>query len=256
MRNIHGSFIWYELLTSDPDAAAAFYGDAIGWTNADSGQPDMDYRIFSAADGPVAGLMKLPGGAAEAGMRPGWLGYIGVDDVDRAVADITQAGGSIHMPAADIPSVGRIAMVADPQQVIFYLMRGASDEASRSFAQADGHCAWNELSTSDQDAALAFYTGRFGWEKGDAMPMGEMGEYRFINHGGEMIGAVMNRTADGPPPAWLFYFQVPDIDRSAESVTAGGGTIHYGPAEIPGGQLMIVASDPQGALFGVVGPRH
>ena len=256
MRNIHGSFIWYELLTSDPDAAGAFYGDVIGWTIADSGQPGMDYRILSASEGAVAGLMKLPEGAGEAGMRPIWLGYVGVDDVNAAVADITRAGGSVHMPAADIPSVGRIAMVADPQQVIFYVMRGASDEASRSFAQTDGHCAWNELSTSDQDAALAFYTGRFGWERGDAMPMGEMGEYRFINHGGEMIGAVMNRTADGPPPAWLFYFQVPDIDRSAARVTAGGGTIHYGPAEIPGGQSIIVASDPQGALFGAVGPRH
>lgn len=253
--NPHGSFIWYELLTSDLDAAADFYGDLIGWTAADSGQPDMDYRIFSADGVGVAGLMKLPDGAAQAGMRPGWLGYIGVDDVDAAVADITGAGGSVHMPAMDIANVGRIAMVADPQGVLFYVMRGASPEASTAFAQQSGHCAWNELSTSDQAGALAFYTGRFGWRKGDVMPMGEMGDYQFIDHGGGMIGAIMTRPAEGPPPGWRFYFQVPDIDVATATLKRGGGIVHAGPMEIPGGEFAVVASDPQGAGFGLVGPR-
>lgn len=256
-RNAHGSFIWYELLTSDPDAAAFFYSDLIGWTAAGAGQSGVDYRIFSADGVGVAGHMKLPQGAADAGMRPVWLGYIGVDDVDRTVDGITRAGGAVHMPAMDMEGVGRMAMVADPQGVSFYVMRGASDEPSTSFVAAmkPGHCCWNELATTDPDAALAFYTSRFGWEKGDAMPMGELGEYRFINHNGGMIGAVMSNPADGPPPLWHFYFYVPDIDQAAAKVEAGGGKIQQGPHEIPGGDFMIVATDPQGALFGAVGPR-
>lgn len=256
-RNPHGSFIWYELLTSDPDAAARFYGDVIGWTAADSGQPGMDYRLFSANGTAVAGHMKLPQGAAEAGMRPVWLGYIGADDVDAAVEGITRAGGTVRMAAMDVAGVGRMAMVADPQGVGFYVMRGDSDEPSPAFAAGmkPGHCCWNELATTDPEAALAFYTGEFGWERGDAMPMGEMGEYRFINHNGGMIGAVMRNPADGPPPLWHFYFYVPDIDDAAAKVRAGGGTVHAGPHEIPGGDFMIVATDPQGALFGAVGPR-
>ena len=87
------------------------------------------------------------------------------------------------------------------------------------------------------------------------MPMGELGEYRFINHNGGMIGAVMRNPADGPPPLWHFYFYVPDIDQAAAKVDAGGGKVHQGPHEIPGGDFMIVATDPQGALFGAVGPR-
>ena len=255
-RNRHGSFIWYELLTSDPDAAARFYGDVIGWT-ADSGQADVDYRIFSADGTGVAGHMTLPKGAAEAGMRPVWLGYIGVDDVDRAVEGVTRAGGAVHMPAMDIDGVGRIAMVADPQGISFYVMRGAVDRASTSFAATmqPGHCCWNELATTDPEAALAFYAGQFGWGKGDAMPMGALGEYRFINHHGGMIGAVMRNPANGPPPLWHFYFAVPDIDQTAATVSAGGGAVHQGPSEIPGGDFMIVATDPQGALFGAVGPR-
>jgi predicted enzyme related to lactoylglutathione lyase len=87
------------------------------------------------------------------------------------------------------------------------------------------------------------------------MPMGEMGDYQFITQNGQMIGAVMNRTSEGPPPAWTFYFGVEDIDVAARAVSGNGGIIHYGPAEVPGGSFIIVAGDPQGALFGLVGPR-
>ncbi len=255
-RNPHGSFIWYELLTADPDSAAAFYGDVIGWTAASAGQPGIDYRIFCAEDGPVAGHMKLPDGAEEAGMKPGWLGYIGVDDVDAAVADIQTAGGRVHMPAMDLEDVGRMALVADPQGVPFYVMRGASEEPSPSFNPAKtGHCHWNELSTPDQDGALDFYTGRFGWEKGEVMPMGEMGGYQFIHHGGGMIGAIMT-SPPGRPSGWNFAFGVRDIDESAAKIKAGGGTVQYGPVEVPGGDWVVMASDPQGAAFMAVGPRN
>ena len=119
------------------------------------------------------------------------------------------------MPAMDMEGVGRMALVADPQGVPFYVMRGESDEPSTSFApMKPGHCSWNELSTPDQDGALAFYTGRFGWEKGDVMPMGEMGGYQFIHHDGGMIGAIMT-SPPGRPAGWNFAFGVPDIDDAA-----------------------------------------
>jgi predicted enzyme related to lactoylglutathione lyase len=256
MTNPHGSFIWYELLTTDAEAASAFYGDVIGWDSRSAGMPGVDYRLFSTGGTDVAGHMALPPGAPEA-MRPMWLGYIGVDDVDAAVAGITEAGGKVHMPAMDLDGVGRIAMVADPQGVPFYVMRGASDQASTSFSVSDaGRCRWNELSTPDQQGALSFYTSRFGWEKGDAMPMGEMGDYQFINHGGEMIGAIMTNRPGGPPPIWSFYFGVPDIDSAAAKIGSDGGTIQAGPMEIPGGEYAVVATDPQGVGFGIVGPRH
>jgi predicted enzyme related to lactoylglutathione lyase len=255
-RNPHGSFIWYELLTADPDSAAAFYGDVIGWTAASAGQPGIDYRLFSANGTPVAGHMKLPEGAEEAGMSPGWLGYIGVDDVDSTVAEVVAAGGKVHMPAMDLEGVGRMALLADPQGVAFYVMRGASEEASASFdSTAAGHCSWNELSTPDVEGALAFYTERFGWEAGDVMPMGEMGGYHFINHGGETIGAMMASREGGNAPAWKFAFRVPDIESAAARISAGGGNVHYGPAEVPNGDFVVVASDLEGAPFMAVGPR-
>lgn len=256
MANQHGDFIWYELLTSDAEAAARFYGAVIGWQARPAEGSDRSYSIFGTGGTDVAGLLTIPADAQRAGMRPKWLGYVGVQDVDAMVAEIVQAGGAQHMPATDIPGVGRLAMLTDPQGVAFYVMRSAMEGTSVSFASTrSGHCHWNELATDDSTAALAFYSGRFGWAKGDAMPMGEMGDYQFITHGGETIGAVMNRIPNGPPPAWIFYFGVDDIDVAAQAVPANGGVIHYGPAEVPGGVFIIVASDPQGALFGLVGPR-
>jgi predicted enzyme related to lactoylglutathione lyase len=256
MPNTHGSFIWYELLTADPEAAIAFYSEVIGWTAKSAGVPGVDYRIFSASHTEVAGCMALPTQAAEMCPRPGWLGYIGVDDVDTAVSSIVEEGGKVHMPAMDLEGVGRMALVADPQGVPFYVMRGASEEASSSFdPMTSGRCSWNELSTPDQAGALAFYTRQFGWAKGDAMPMGELGDYQFINHNGGMIGAVMTNPPGRSRPSWQFAFGVPDIDVAAGKIAAGGGTIEHGPTQVPGGQWVVVANDPQAASFMVAGPR-
>lgn len=254
--NRHGDFVWYELLTSDPGGAERFYGAVLGWrTRRAEGSPG-EYRIFGTGEADVGGLMAIPPDAASSGMRPGWLGYIGVDDVDATAAGILAAGGRQHVPPTDIPGVGRFALMADPQGVAFYVMRGAVEGTSTSFAPGRaGHCHWNELATADQAAALAFYTDRFGWRPGDAMPMGEMGEYRFLTHHGTPLGAVMRRMPGGPPPAWTFYFGVADIDRAAAAVSGAGGMIHHGPAEVPGGVFIVVGSDPQGATFGLVGPR-
>ena len=104
-------FIWFELLTSNP-TAAAFYSALIGWTVSDANQEGMDYRIVSKDGVGVGGLLALPPGALASGMQPCWLGYISVADVDKSVASIRTAGGAEHMPAMDVPNVGRLAMVA------------------------------------------------------------------------------------------------------------------------------------------------
>ena len=257
MPNRHGDFIWYELMTSDVDAALGFYGAVIGWRSRSFDGTPGGYRVFSAGQADVAGAMAIPAEGAGSGGRSGWLGHVGVDDVDAAAADAVADGGTQHVPPTDIPGVGRFALLADPQGAMFYVMRGAMDEISTAFAPAEtGHCHWNELATGDPAAALAFYRDRFGWEPGDALPMGDMGEYRFITHHGDMLGAVMRRRPDGPPPMWTFYFGVADIDAAAATVAGKGGAIHYGPEEVPGGVHIVVASDPQGALFGLVGPRR
>ena len=163
------------------------------------------------------------------------------------------------MGPQDIPDVGRFAFVADPEGVMFYVMRGASDEVSQAFASVkpmDGHCAWNELSTTDPAKAVDFYTSQFGWRQEGDMDMGPMGKYLFLHHGPGMIGAIMPRMPQMPVSAWTYYFRVPDIDAAVEAITTNGGKALHEPHEIPGGEFMVNGQDPQGASFALVGKRR
>jgi hypothetical protein len=256
MTNPHGIPIWYELLTPDQDASKAFYDAVIGWTIEDKAANPMDYRMIATADGAfVGGTMRLGDAMKAGGASPRWLFYIGVDDVDATAETIAAKGGQVHMGPLDLPGVGRLAFVADPQGIPFYIMRGASTESSAAWDRTGmGKCNWNELSTPDQAGGHAFYADVFGWTYPDKMPMGDMGDYWFVSAAGRTIGATMIHWGEGPPPAWLFYFRAPDIEAAAATVRGKGGTVHAGPMEVPGGDRIIVASDPHGIPFGVVGP--
>lgn len=261
MANKHGDFIWYELMTPDARASEAFYGPLVGWrfNGAD------EYRHVEASEGMIGGFLQLTPEMISGGAHPAWVGYILVDDVDTSVAAITADGGQVHMPARDMPDVGRFAMVTDPQGVPFYVIRpqppaGREDEEVHAFSYdrpRQGHCAWNELSTADTEAAKAFYGKHFGWKVDGGMDMGELGMYEFWGptDGRGMLGAVMPKMAEMPVSAWSFYFRVPDIDVAAEAIKANGGNLFQDPMEIPGGDYALNAMDPQGAAFGLVGPR-
>lgn len=256
---LHGSFIWYELMTPDPEGAKAFYDAVIGW-NVGEAQADYNgYRMIGRSDGGFAGgVLELTEEMRGHGARPIWLGYICVDDVDRAVHEIGEAGGKSLMPAIEIPNVGRIAMVADPQGAPFYAMKptppaddpdGQSDVFSTSAEQRVG---WNELSTSDPAGARRFYVGQFGWGSDEYMDMGQLGEYRFLEKDGTRIGALCG-SMPGQQPKWRYYFRVPSIARAKATAEEKGGTIVMGPHQVPTGDWIIIGSDPQGAEFALVG---
>ena len=246
------SFIWTELNTSDPEAAAEFYGAVVGWrTQAYEG--GGDYRLFMAGERAACGLMLLPEIARDNG--PWWAGYIHVADVDAEADAISKAGGSVHVPPRDIPTVGRFTVVADPQGAVFMLMTPLKrdDMPLPAAPGMPGHVVWHELHTPDWPAAWGFYARHFGWEKDRAIEMGPLGTYQTFSIDGTQAGGMMNSTV--PRPRWLHYFQVADIDAAKAAIEAGGGAIVHGPNEIPGGGFSIQAKDPLGAAFGVVGSR-
>jgi uncharacterized protein len=263
--NTHGDFIWYELLTKDADAAGEFYAKVIGWTSTPSGQPGMDYRFFSSGDGSddrdgVGGYKAITPEMEAHGARPAWIGYIGVDDVDATIEKLTAAGGAVLIPAMDLEGVGRMAMVADPQGAPFYIMRGSADETSHSFTPFEpkvGHCAWNELSSDDPAAAKAFYGELFGWTKDSEIDLGPYGKYEImkVSGGRFALGGMMPKVPETSESMWIYFFRVPNIDAAIAVLKANGGTLLYEAGEIPGGDLSCKALDPDGALFGLVGPR-
>ncbi|MEO1967637.1 MAG: VOC family protein [Sphingomonadaceae bacterium] len=260
-----GAFIWYELMTTDPLAAKSFYHAVVGWDiDGENSVPDgsMDYRMINRSDGGFAGgVLTLTQDMLDNGANPGWLGYVHVPDVDAAAKVVTDAGGAIHMGPQDMEGVGRMAMVADPQGAVFYLMT-PTPPADNPDAKSDvfdyekaQHFRWNELWTSDQDAAVSLYTRLFGWTQEGAMPMGPMGDYLFIQKNGGGIGAIGKAQPGGEGSRWQYFVGVDDIDRACEAVTEGGGKLLGEPQQIPGGEFTIYAHDPQGASIGLVGPR-
>jgi predicted enzyme related to lactoylglutathione lyase len=207
-----------------------------------------------AGSTPVAGAMTLPQEACDAGGRPGWMGYVGVADADAAVRKLTGAGGKVHRPPADIPGIGRFAVVADPHGAAFALFQPHGGSQEPASPMTPGHVGWHELYAGDGAEAFAFYSGQFGWTKGDAMDMGPMGVYQLFQTGGLPIGGMMTKPPAIPQPYWGFYFTVPEINAAVDRVKAGGGQVLNGPMEVPGGAWIIQGLDPQGAAFALVAP--
>ncbi len=242
-------FVWYELMTSDIDASLAFYSRVIGWTTHDHPGGGERYAIVNANGAGIGGVMRLPAGLT----HPMWIGYIGTPDIEATVAKFTEAGGHVRKGPWQIPGVGHIAMVADQQQVGLAFIQPEGQGESHAFDQAKpGHGNWHELHTPDPEASLAFYTAQFGWQKGETHDMGPAGIYQIFKSDGNDIGGIVKSSLFGP--TWIYYFGHASISKAAQDVREAGGTVLHGPSPIPGGAHILMARDPQGAPFAVVGP--
>ncbi len=222
MINSHGRFVWYELMTPDMEAAAAFYVKVMGWSTRGTSAPNVAYTLFTIGRTSVSGLTKLPENARKMGAGPRWIGYVSVDNVDAAVDRIKQLGGAVHVPPTDIPNVSRFSVVADPQMATL---------------------------AADCENVFGFYREIFGWQKADA------GTYQLFSAGGQTIGGMFNKPPMAPVAFWLYYFNVGDVDAAAERVKAAGGQILEGPTEVPGSGRVARCTDSQGAMFALIGKR-
>lgn len=255
MKNIPGTFVWYELMTTDLDAATAFYSHVVGWSLKEFPSAKMRYVMGQSGDKAVTGMMSLP--AEAQGMPPCWIGYIGVADLEGACENLKAGGGTVHRPPDTIPDVGRFAMVSDSQGCAYALF--TSDDPKMIEPQhgmAPGLVGWHELMSGDWEKAFGFYSQQYGWAKADALDMGPMGTYLLFSEkpGGNAIGGMMTMK-EALQSFWLFYFVVEDIDEAMDRAVSKGAEMMVGPMEVPGGAWIIQARDPQGAHFALVGMR-
>jgi uncharacterized protein len=250
----HGRFLWYELITTDPKAAMAFYAEVVGWRPREA-TPAVAYSLFMAGEQPVCGLTDLPLEARAVGIQPHWIGYVGVDDVDAAAARIMRLGGSVHSPPTDVPNISRFSVVADPQMAAFALFKWQDpDRELPPEPDTVGGVGWHELLAADCEKALAFYRELFGWQKaGTDVDAAET--YQMFSAGEQIIGGMFTKPAPVPTPFWLFYFTVVDIDAAAQRVRASGGQILEGPIVFAGGMRVVRCLDPQGAMFALTGTQ-
>jgi uncharacterized protein len=244
-----GRFVWYELMTTDPAAAIAFYSDVVGWTTQK--WENADYTMWVGSQGPLGGVMTLPEEAKKGGAPPHWMGNLQVANVDAAVETLRSRGGQVHVPPTDMPKVGRFSVVADPQGATVAFFKPENPMADHDRSKA-GEIGWHELMTTDHEAALRFYNEIVGWEKVSEMDMGEMGKYVLFGLEGKAIGGMMTKSKDMPVSAWLYYTRVVDLDASLERAKAKDARLLYGPMEVPGGDRVAGLMDPQGAAFALL----
>jgi len=253
--NSHGRFAWYELITTDVEAAKAFYTNVIGWGTLDASAPGRVYTLFTAGKALVSGLMDLPEDARKMGGKPSWVGYVEVDDVDATANRIKRLGGVVHVPPTDVSNISRFSIFSDPQAARLALFKWLNHGQDRpAELDAPGRVGWHELLADDWEKALAFYGELFGWQKADA-DIGKIGTYQLFSAGGQTIGGMLNKPSVIPVPFWLYYFNISDIDAAAQRVKTGGGQILDGPLEMPGGSWIVQCADPQGAIFALEGKR-
>jgi predicted enzyme related to lactoylglutathione lyase len=244
-----GRPLWYELMTTDMEAAAAFYSKIVGWTTTPFAGAGHPYTMFNRSGGiPVAGVMTTPAGV---NAPPFWAMYVGVPNLEEAAARVKALGGAECSPIIEVPTVGRMQMVQDPQGAAFYIYEPASADQPPEAAADVGEASWHELMTTDAAAAMTFYNALFGWQPGEPLDMGAMGKYHLFNRPHGMIGGMMNKGPEmaNVPPNWGIYFRVPDVAAAIARITANGGRVLNGPMEVPGGDLIVNAMDPQGAAF-------
>ena len=248
---LRGRLMWFELMTNDLAAAERFYTDVVGWTITPFDGAGMPYKMFTRAGGvPVGGAMTLPAELAQHGVPPHWGMYVGVEKLEPAAADVARLGGSAMSEVMEVPTIGRMQAMRDPQGAAFSIYEPASPPPPEA-AAVPGDVSWIELMTTDAAAAFSFYQALFGWQATETMDMGPMGKYHMFGRHLGPLGGMMNKLPEMAqmPPNWGLYVLVSNLDAAVARVKAGGGQILNGPMEVPGGDHIVNCLDPQGAAF-------
>jgi predicted enzyme related to lactoylglutathione lyase len=245
-----GTPSWVELGTPDLDASVEFYGALFGWDVPESENAEQTggYRIALKDGKPAAGMMPL----MQEGQPPAWTTYVSVADADATAAAVKEAGGNVIAEPMDVMDLGKMAIFADPTGAVFGAWQPGTFLGA-GLVNEPGAIAWNELGTRDTAAAKNFYAAVCGWVAAD-IDMGEMGTYTQWKLGEGSIGGMMDvsgRLPDEIPAHWLAYFAVEDADAAIETAKEKGGSVSFGPIDIPVGRFAIV-QDPHGAAFAVI----
>jgi predicted enzyme related to lactoylglutathione lyase len=244
-----GTFCWVELTTTDQDAAKAFYGELLGWEADDRpvGDGGYVYSMMQVAGKQVGAIATQPDQQRESGVPPMWNSYISVADADATAERAKELGATVHAPPFDVMDVGRMAVIQDPQGAFFEIWQPKAHFGA-SLVNAPGALVWNELGSPDLDASSAFYGALFGWTVAPFESGGSGEPYLSIKNGEANNGGIRPLPQPGPPPHWLAYFGVEDLDAALAKLQELGGTVHAGPIDIRIAKIAVVG-DPQGAMF-------
>lgn len=250
-----GEFCWVDLSTTDVDGALSFYGELLGVEGQPApGDPEETggYGFFIKDDKMVAGY-----GPTQRDEQPSvWSSYIKVNDADATAEKVKEAGGQVHFGPIDLPNEsGRMAVLQDPTGA-FVCINQQQNHPGAQLVNEPGTWNWNNLVTRDPDAAKDFYGKVFGWsathneEAPDFIWMWQVEGQRWPEGFAGLMEMGTEMPADAPP-YWQVYFMVENADRAIETTKSSGGSLVFGPLDIPTGRVATLF-DPQGAAVSIL----
>lgn len=244
----HARFVWHDLMTGDIEGARRFYAALFGWKFVASKDPQDLYQHLESAGVMFGGMISLP----KPDVRPHWMAYVEVEDVEACVARAQPAGGKLVVGPRDIPGVGRFAVIVDPTGAHLAPFRPLEPSGPEGDVEPeDRRFCWDQLLTSDAARAGPFYSAVFGWRV-QTVPMGPLGTYHLFKRGALDAAGMLQMPAQAAAPShWLGYVAVPDVDACALAIRELGGKLWVEPSDIPGMGRFAVAADPQGASFAI-----
>jgi predicted enzyme related to lactoylglutathione lyase len=247
---VAGTPCWVDVSSADLAVTRSFYGGLFGWEAEEDPRPEAGgYGMFRLRGHDVSGFGPLPGGRS-----PAWSTYVASDDVDRTARAIEGAGGKVVARPMDVLDAGRMLAAADPAGAVFGVWQAGAHRGA-GLANEPGSFTWNELTTPDVEAAQAFYTAVFGWEREELEARGEQEPfaYHVQRLGRNMVAGIMEMDPSwGNVPAhWMTYFAVADVDEAAERVEELGGTVCVEPFDAAYGRVAVI-DDPVGATCSLV----
>ena len=239
---------WMDLLSRDPDAAAAFYTGLLGWTT-EVAPPEYGGYVSFKSDGKyVAGMMDNP---PESGVDDQWTVYLDIADADATAAAARANGGEVR-ELERIDDMGVWMVLTDPTGA---RVGGWQNLSHSGFEVVEGPGApvWAELHTRDYPTAVSFYETVFAWQ---TEVMSDTDEFRYTTLGAspDAVAGIWDASAALPeiePSFWDVYFGVENANDAAVRVTELGGTMLEQVTDSEYGR-MAHAVDPTGAKFAIL----
>jgi uncharacterized protein len=250
-----GTINWVDMVSTDLDAASAFYTGLFGWESEDMPMPGGQgiYRFFRLDGRDAAAAGSMPPEMAAQGIPSHWNVWV-AGDADEVTDKAAAAGGQVLMPPVTLGPSGRLAMIADPGGAAVGVWQ-AGEHIGAGVIDEPGAMTWWEVNTRAFDENKRFYNQVFGWTAED-LPAPDI-RYVTWKLDGRTVGGMLEMTEQwGDIPAhWMSYFAVRDTDEMVKRATELGGSVGAPPFDTPYGRMAVLV-DPSGGHFSIVTPTQ
>lgn len=235
-----GKFVWHNLITPDAEAAREFYSAVFGWeleTMADGA-----YTTASRGGRALGGIVD----ASKQDNPPRssvWLAGVSVPNVDDMVSQAVGAGAKQIMAPTDIPDVGRIAVIIDPDGAVLQLIDSKDGDPPDAPARKNTWL-WHEMISDDPGASAEFYRSLLGYE---VTALGADDSYHLLSRDGVPRAGILENPFEDTRPAWVPYIRVENPASLLPKVEANGGRVIIQPSEKLRAGTVALILDPSGA---------